>query len=78
MELGFDFPEQQTPGIGSDLAPIEPPHNFAAAEALEKQLLLATLCHSKTAPSLRRNENTLQTLTSRKAVLVFLLVRNAG
>jgi hypothetical protein len=47
MELGFDFPEQQTPGIGSDLAPIEPPHNFAAAEALEKQLLLATLCHRR-------------------------------
>ena len=46
MELGFDLPEQQPPGIGSDLAAIEASDYLAAAEILEKKMLLVTLCHS--------------------------------
>jgi hypothetical protein len=77
-KLGFDLPQQQSARIGGDLAAIKATHHRARTQVLEKQLRLPTLCHSKTAPSLRRNAFDTQTFTSRRAVLFLLSVRNAG
>jgi hypothetical protein len=45
VELGFDFAEQQSAGIGGDGAAIEAGDDLPAAEGLEQEFRGGTVCH---------------------------------
>jgi hypothetical protein len=45
VELGFDFAEEQSSGIGGDGSAVEVGDDVASSEGLEKECGRSTVCH---------------------------------
>ncbi len=74
----FQLPQQHAAGIRGDRPAVKPGHHVPPPETVKCQILLVTLCHNKTAPSVRCKWDFNNSLTSRRAVLLINVVRNPG
>ncbi len=78
VERLVDLSQQQAPGIGRDHPSVKLSDHVPPSMPLEMQRRFVTLCHDKTAPSVRRKWLVYTPLATKRAVLLFFLVRFAG
>jgi hypothetical protein len=78
VELGFDFSQQEAAGIGGDGASVEASDNVAAAEVLEEQFGVVTVCHGVVVSEVGSKRLLLFSLCQLRNHRASPLVRNSG